>query len=144
MPRKVDELVEIIGLAVAGNPLVALILGVIAIIALIIPIAILWKYGLLTAFVFFAISVVALHVLGKAKLVNVEKTPWVFVIPFAMFFLGFYSEKYGFYVTPLQEKPPQTSPFLISPTQFVTSNIETILLLTLFILLTLAFLIKEK
>jgi len=144
MSRKVNELIEIIGLAVAGNPLVALILGVIAIIALIIPIAILWMYGLLTAFIFFAISVVALYVLGKAKVISTEKTPWVFIIPFAMFFLGFYSEKYGFYVTPLQEKPPQTSPFLISPTQLITSNIETILLLTLFILLTLAFLIEEK
>lgn len=81
----------------------------------------------------------------QTKAIPTEKYPWatliLIILPFFGFFLGMWGEKTGaFYVTPLMEKPETVAPFYAAePLQFVTANIEVILILTLMICIAIVF-----
>lgn len=74
---------------------VSVTVGLVALLVIIVGGLILWLTGLLTAFIFFAVAVMLLYALHKMNALDMDKQPWLVVLPFGAFFLGLGLDKFG-------------------------------------------------
>ena len=89
-------------LAVLLNPMVLLVLLVIGIIFAVVGIGIILYYGLASAIILFVIGAMAVLGLHYTRAVNLERQPYIAVMPFLMAMVGYVGERLQiFAVTPL-------------------------------------------
>jgi hypothetical protein len=80
-------------LALLLNPIVLLVLLVIGIILVAVSIGIILYYGLASAIILFIIGAMAVLALHYTKAVNLEKQPYIAVMPFLMAIIGYVGER---------------------------------------------------
>jgi membrane-bound ClpP family serine protease len=80
-------------LALLLNPIVLLILLVIGIILVVVSIGIILYYGLATAIILFIIGAMTVLALHYTKAVNLQKQPYITVMPFIMAIIGYLGER---------------------------------------------------
>ena len=110
-----------------ANPLALIIIGVVALTLL----------KLWTGVIVGGVLLVFVWALLQTKALPTEKYPWLTMIlvfiPIFGFLFGVWGERTGaFYVTPLMQKEQPITPYYATePLQFLTGNIEAILILIL-------------
>jgi len=82
------------GSALLANPYVLLACAIVGLVLLAIALITLTVYGLVTAVVLFAISGLGLFLLQYLHLIDLTKQPWLMLIPFLMFGIGYFSEHF--------------------------------------------------
>jgi hypothetical protein len=75
------------------NPIVLLVLLVIGIILVVVGIGIILYYGLATAIILFIIGAIAVLALHYTKAVNLQKQPYITIMPFLMAIIGYVGER---------------------------------------------------
>jgi hypothetical protein len=80
-------------LALLLNPIVLLVLLVIGIILVAVSIGIILYYGLATAIILFIIGAIAVLALHYTKAVNLQKQPYITIMPFLMAIIGYMGER---------------------------------------------------
>ena len=85
------------------NPYVIAILAVVGVVLLIIPVVIVWAFGLMTGLIFGVVTLLLIFVLHRIDLLDTEKYPWLILTPLLAFFAGVVVEKGRvFQLVPLQ------------------------------------------
>jgi len=80
-------------LALLLNPMALLILLIAGIIFLAVAIGVIIYYGLVTAVAFFILGIVAVLVLHYVGAVNIERQPYIALMPFLLAVMGFVCER---------------------------------------------------
>jgi hypothetical protein len=75
------------------NPIVLLVLLVIGIILVVVGIGIILYYGLASAIILFIIGAMAVLALHYTKAVNLQKQPYITIMPFLMAIIGYVGER---------------------------------------------------
>lgn len=120
-----------------ASPLLLVIVAVIFISLIIIGIVALTLLKLWTGFIVGGVLLVFVWALLQTKALPTQKYPWLTAvmvfIPIFGFLFGVWGERTGaFYVTPLMQKPEPVTPYYATePSQFITGNIELILIFML-------------
>jgi len=80
-------------LALLLNPTVLLVLLVVGIILVAVSIGVILYYGLASAIILFIIGAIAVLALHYTKAVNLEKQPYITIMPFLMAVIGYVGER---------------------------------------------------
>lgn len=89
-------------LAILLNPVMLVVFVILGFALLIIGMAFIVYYGLVTAITLFLLSAIGLVVLHYFKAINIEKQPFIAALPFLMLAIGYFGEKLSiFSVQPL-------------------------------------------
>jgi len=119
------------------SPLVLITLAIILIALIIIGVVALTLLKLWTGVIVGGVLLVFVWALLQTKALPTEKYPWLTIIlvfiPIFGFLFGVWGERTGaFYVTPLMQKEQPVTPYYATePLQFITGNIEAILIIIL-------------
>ena len=85
------------------NPYVIAILAIVGIVLLIIPVVVVWAFGLMTGLIFGVVALLFIFVLHRIELLDTKKYPWLILTPLVAFFAGVVVEKGRlFQLVPLQ------------------------------------------
>jgi hypothetical protein len=120
-----------------ANPLALIIVAVILIALIIIGVVALTLLKLWTGVIVGGVLLVFVWALLQTKALPTEKYPWLTMIlvfiPIFGFLFGVWGERTGaFYITPLMQKEQPITPYYATePLQFLTGNIEAILIIIL-------------
>lgn len=120
-----------------ASPLALIVVAVILIALIIIGVVALTLLKLWTGVIIGGVLLVIVWALLQTKALPTEKYPWLTAVmaflPIFGFIFGVWGERTGaFYVTPLMQKPEPVTPYYAAePLQFVTGNIEVILIFIL-------------
>ena len=118
----------------ALKPVVVAIIAIVGIILLIIPVLIVWTYGLMTGLVFGLVTLLFVFVLHRWKMIDVKEHSWLILIPFVSFFAGYVVEHCR--VFPFQIYPLTTLMSTTASTAFditLTSTLTFIIVICLVI-----------
>ncbi len=141
MAKKPEELLPWL----FASPLALAVVAIIFVSILIVGVALLWAYKMLTGVLIGGVLLVIVWTLLQTKALPTDKYPWapllLMLLPIGGFLFGVWGERTGvFYVTPLMEKTEPVAPFYAAePLQFVTGNIEIALIFILMICIAVAF-----
>jgi hypothetical protein len=80
-------------LALLANPIVLLVLLVVGIVLVAVGIGVILYYGLASAIILFVIGAMAVLALHYTKAVNLEKQPYLAIMPFLMAIIGYVGER---------------------------------------------------
>jgi hypothetical protein len=122
-----------------ASPLLLVIVAVAFIALIIIGVVALTLLKLWTGIIIGGVLLVFVWALLQTKALPTEKYPWLTAVmaflPIFGFLFGVWGERTGaFYVTPLMEKTQPITPYYATePLQFVTGNIEVMLIFLLMI-----------
>jgi len=105
------------------------ILAIIAVVLMVIGSIVLWLLGLIIAFVFFVVGVMLLYALHETEALDVQKDPWLVILPIVMFFVGLGLDKTGM----LQFQPLSFSTLATNPLSWFST--EAMLFLIIIVLL---------
>jgi hypothetical protein len=76
-----------------GGKLLMILLVIFGLAILIPGFIILWAYKLMLAVVFFILAIIGLFALHRVEALDVEKYPWLALLPFVCLFAGFFAER---------------------------------------------------
>jgi hypothetical protein len=111
-------------LALLLNPIVLLVLLVVGIILVAVSVGIILYYGLASAIILFIIGAIAVLALHYTKAVNLEKQPYLAVMPFLMAVIGYVGERLQIFAI---------QPLWTTSTGTITQNTQLAIILLLII-----------
>lgn len=133
------------------SPVALAIVAIIIAVLLIIGVVVLWTYKLLTGIIIGGVFTLMIWMLLQTKMISLEKYPWMgpilILTPIVGFIAGVVGERTGaFYITPLMEKAePYIPPYMVTePIQFVTANVEVMLLMIVLVCVAVAFAMRRE
>jgi predicted outer membrane lipoprotein len=108
---------------------VIVLIGILAIVALVIATVVTWLLGLLTAILFGVVTLLFLYAFHEFDMIDIEQDRWLLATPFIMFFVGLGLDKAGVLtIQPLSIDAFMSNPFTISLTNILLFIVVALLI----------------